>query len=172
MSPELIKIIGTVGQILGIVVVGLAILSYQMPTKKSVMTVQICTTSVMSTHYLLIGAYPGMAMNIFGIVRNVIYYKTKSENKYLPIILSAVIGIIGFISWDGYHSLLAIAGLVINSYSLSKDPQFLRKSILVSSPLVLIYDIMVMSVGGILLESLSIVSAVIGIVRFRKDKTM
>ena len=51
-----------------------------------------------------------------------------------------------------------------------RDPQNIRKSILVTSPLVLIYNIFEFSIGGIANESLSIVSSLIGIVRDKKAK--
>ena len=45
----------------------------------------------------------------------------------------------------------------------------MRKSILVTSPLVLIYDVFTLSIGGIVYETVAIVSSIIGIVRYRKD---
>ena len=45
----------------------------------------------------------------------------------------------------------------------------IRKSILVTCPLALIYNILVASVGGTVLESVNIVSAAIGIYRYRKQ---
>ena len=73
------------------------------------------------------------------------------------------------ITWDNIYSLLVITGLVINSLCMSfKNPHNIRKSILVTSPLVLIYDIIVSSVGGAVYESIAIISAVIGIIRYSK----
>ncbi|MBQ3591957.1 MAG: YgjV family protein, partial [Clostridia bacterium] len=50
-----------------------------------------------------------------------------------------------------------------------RSPQLLRISILFTCSLILVYNIFVFSIGGILNESVSIVSAAIGIVRFTKN---
>ena len=79
-----------------------------------------------------------------------------------------VMCILGATSWQGIHSLLIIAGLAINAVFVALGvPQWLRKSILLTSTLVLIYNIIEFSVGGIANEVLAIASAVVGIVRFR-----
>ena len=78
-------------------------------------------------------------------------------------------GIVGLLSWQGYYSIFVVLGLVINTYCLSfANPQYIRTSILVSSPLVLTYDAFVMSIGGVIYESVVIVSSIIGMIRYRK----
>lgn len=84
-------------------------------------------------------------------------------------ILGQLFGLSGLMTWQGYYSLYVIAGVAINTLCLAfTDTQKTRASILVSSPLVLIYDVFVMSIGGIINESVVIVSPIIGIVRFKK----
>lgn len=64
-----------------------------------------------------------------------------------------------------------IAGLVINSLCLSlQNPHLVRKSILLTSTMVLIYDILLPSVSGAVYESIAIISSVIGLVRYRKEQ--
>jgi hypothetical protein len=64
-----------------------------------------------------------------------------------------------------------LLGLVINTVCMAfPDAQKVRKSILVTSPLVLTYDVFVLSVGGIVYESVAILSSLIGILRNRKNK--
>ena len=62
-------------------------------------------------------------------------------------------------------------GIGINTYCMSSsDAQFIRKSVLVTSPLVLTYDIFARSIGGSIYESVALVSAAIGVVRHLKTK--
>ena len=62
-----------------------------------------------------------------------------------------------------------VLGLVINTLCFSlPNPQNIRKSILVTSPLVLIYDIFVLSIGGAIYESVAIISSIIGIIAHNK----
>ena len=61
--------------------------------------------------------------------------------------------------------------LAINTVFMALGvPQWLRKSILLTSMLILIYNILEFSVGGMINEVLAISSVVVGIVRFRKEK--
>ena len=58
---------------------------------------------------------------------------------------------------------------MINTMYLSvQSPQTIRKSILLTSTMILIYDIFVSSYGGIINEALAITSSIIGIIRMGK----
>lgn len=161
-----------VGQIMGFIAVALGFVSFQMRTQKKLLVIQIATTIAFCLHYWLIGATSGMMMNMLGIVRNIAYYhkdKKIFSGMKCPVFFAVLMGIVGILSWQGYYSIFVLLGLVINTVCLSfTDPQNIRKSILVSSPLVLIYDAFVLSVGGMIYESVVIVSSIIGIVRYRK----
>ncbi len=168
------SVVYIIGQALGIVAIALGFLSYQMKTRESLVFAQFATAICFVLHYLMIGAYSGMALNIISVIRNFTYYqlgKKGSVAKVWAIIFSVVMGIMGILSWQNIYSIFVVLGLIINSYCMSfSNPQSIRKSILVTSPLVLIYDILVLSIGGAVYESIAIISAVIGIVRTHKAK--
>ena len=163
-----------VGQIMGFVAVVLGFVSFQMRTQKQLLVVQTATTIAFCIHYYLIGATSGLMLNLLGIVRNLAYYhkdKPLFSGKKCPIFFAVVMGIVGMLSWQGYYSIFVVMGLVINTVCLSfTNPQNIRKSILVSSPLVLAYDAFVLSIGGVIYESVVIISSIIGIVRYRQEK--
>ena len=162
-----------IGQAMGFIAVVLGFLSFQMRTQKQLLLVQTATTIAFCIHYYLIGATSGLMMNLLGIARNLAYYhkdKPIFSGKKCPIFFAVVMGVVGLLSWQGYYSIFVVLGLVINTICLSfDDPQKIRKSILVTSPLVLIYDAFVLSIGGMIYESVVIVSSVIGILRYRKQ---
>ena len=163
-----------IGQALGIVAVILGFVTYQMKSPKALLIVNLITCGVFCLHYLMIGAYSGMALNIISVIRNFTYFqlgKKGSVAKGWAIAFSIVMGVMGVLSWQNWYSIFVVLGLIINSYCMSfSNPQNIRKSILVTSPLVLIYDVLVLSVGGAVYESIAIVSAVIGIVRTYKKQ--
>ena len=160
------------GQIMGFMAVVLGFVSFQMHTQKQLLVVQTATTIAFCIHYYLIGANSGLILNLLGIARNLAYYHKERpifSGKKCPIFFAVTMGIVGLLSWQGYYSIFILLGLVINTLCLSfTDPQKIRTSILVTSPMVLIYDAFVMSVGGVIYESVVIVSSVIGIIRYRK----
>lgn len=163
-----------IGQIMGFVAVVLGFISFQMRTQKQLLVVQTATTIAFCIHYYLIGATSGLMLNLLGIVRNLAYYhkdKPIFSGWKCPVFFAIVMGAVGLMSWQAYYSIFIVLGLVINTVCLSfVNPQNIRKSILVSSPLVLLYDVFVMSFGGVIYESVVIVSSIIGIVRYRRQK--
>ena len=163
-----------IGQILGGVAVALGFVSYQMKTKRSLLLLQIAVSAVFCIHYYLIDATAGAALNFLSIVRNSTYYfkdKGQGVSKAFPITFMVISAIAGIALWEAWYSVFAVLGLVIHTGCMSiHNPQTVRKSILVTSPLVLLYDAFALSFGGMIYESVAIVSSIVGIVRYRKSR--
>ena len=163
-----------IGQVLGILATIVTVISYQMNTKKSLLLVQTAATTCTCLAYLFLGAASGFALNVVCIIRNVVFYFQKDTGRTHRIsaaLLALAMVVLGLLSWQGPVSLLIIAALAANTIFLSfGNPQLLRKSILGTSTLVLLYNIFVFSLGGIANESLSIFSSAVGIARFRREK--
>ena len=161
-----------IGQIFGVIAISLGFVSYQMKTQGQIILVQALTGLVFVIHYLMIGAYTGMAMNLVGVIRCIVYYfrnKRGSTEKVTPIVFTVVMAAMGIFTWNAWYSVFMFLGLVINTLCLAlSDPQKLRISVLITCPLVLIYDVFTASIGGIVYESVAITSSIIGIVRNRK----
>ena len=168
------NLIYLIGQALGVVAVILGFVSYQVRTQKQLLLVQTVTTLVFVIHYLMIGAMAGMALNLVAMVRNIVYSRRDLKvfsAKWWPIAFAVIMGFMGLLSWQGWYSIFVVVGLVINSLCMAfRDPQKIRKSILVTSPLVLVYNAFALSFGGMIYESVAIISALIGIIRFRRTK--
>ena len=166
MLPEIL------GQTLGIIATLITALSYQANTKRKLLFIQSVATLCTCISYLLLGATSGFALNIVCLIRNVCFYfqkKGKTPFYISTSIFVVMMGILGTMSRQGPISLLIIVALAANTFFLSLGkPQMLRYSILVTSLMVLIYNIYVLAIGGILNESIAILSAFIGIIRFRK----
>ena len=163
-----------IAQILGVFAIILGFVSYQTKSSKSVLALQSLTTVTFTVHYLLLNAYSGMIMNAVGIIRNFFYY--NSEKKFFswkgwPIVFALASGTLGVFAWGAWYSVFVVAGLVINTVCMSfRNAQNIRKSILVTSPMVLTYDIFVTSWTGAVYETVAIVSSAVGLYRFYSAK--
>ena len=162
------------GQIIGILATVITALSYQMNTKKSLLLTQSLATACTCISYLFLGASSGFALNIVCLVRNGCFYYLKEGKTPIYIstaILATAMVILGALSWQGPISLLMIIALAVNTVFLSLGkPQILRYSILLTSSMILIYNIYVFTIGGMLNESIAIFSSLIGIIRFRRGR--
>ena len=172
------KAIFFIGQGLGVLAIILGFINYQMKTRKQVLIVNSLITICFVLHYVCLGAWTGMVLNLVAAIRNVVFYfagKNGKVNKIIPICFAIVMGLMGLtaslIAREGWYFIFSVAGLVINSYAMSfSNPNNIRKSILITSPMVIVYNCFVLSFSGIVFESVAIISSIIGIIRFRNDK--
>ena len=169
-----------IGQTLGILATLLTFLSYQVNTKNRLLIIQTTATALTCASYFFLDALSGLVLNIVCITRNVTFYFQDSGtivNRICASVLSIIMVFLGALSWEAWYSILLILALATNTLFLSfGNPQLLRKSILVTSSMVLAYNCFVLSIGGIANESLAIISSIIGIILFCKrnkpaDKT-
>lgn len=162
-----------IGQGMGLIAIFLGFVSYQMKNQRQLILAQSATALCFCIHYLLLGAITGLALNGVALVRNGAYYFRNQKGQKgwaLPIAFAVVMGGMGVWAWEGWYSLFSIVGLVINTLCLAAPhPQQVRKSILVTSPLVIIYNVFVFSIGGVIYESVAIISSIVGIWRSRQQ---
>ena len=164
-----------IGQIFGVVATCLTFLSYQASTKRNLLIIQSLGTMCTAISYLFLGATSGFVLNIVCIIRNVVFYFQKQGSKaslISGVAFAVVMVVLGAFFWQGWVSILIIVALAANTVFLSFGKlQLLRKSILATSTIVLVYNVFVFSVGGIINEALTIVSSIIGLIRFYKSET-
>ena len=162
-----------IGQILGIIATVITFISYQVNTKSRLLIIQTTATLCTCLSFLFLGASTGFALNIVCIVRNVAFFFQKDKSTahtVTALALSLTMVALGVLSWQGPVSLLIMIALAANTlFMATGNPQLLRKSVIVTSGMILVYNAIVFSIGGMTNEGISIVSSIIGIIRFRKE---
>lgn len=169
-----------IAQGLGVIAIILGFINYIVKTRGQVLFVNSVTTVCFVLHYLCLGAWAGMALNFVALIRNIVYYyagKNGKVSKALAIVFTVIMGAMGItislLAKEGWYFILSVVALMINSFAMSfSNPNHIRKSILITSPLVLAYDCFVLSVGGAVYESVAIVSAIIGLIRYKKKASV
>jgi hypothetical protein len=153
-----------------------------MKDRKTILLVQAIGIALITTQYFMIGATSGAVLNCVCLLRTVFFYfadgKIKSLllKKYLfPTFFTILICAFAIFSWEGWYSIFILLCLAINSFCVGAcNPQNLRKSMIFTCILAFIYNVYVFSIGGMANEILSLISALIGIIRYKKtqlDKT-
>ena len=160
------------GQAVGIAAMAFGLFCFQMKTARKLLTVQLIASILFVIHYLMIGGVSAAVLHGVCGVRNIVYQYIERKNisiRPYSILFAVIIALLGAVSWQGWYSVFVVLGLGINTVCMSfKNAQNIRKSILITAPLVIIYNIFVCSVGGIIHEGAEIVSSVIGLIRFNK----
>lgn len=162
-----------IGQVLGFLAPILMFVSYQTKSPKKLLMIQNAGVVSIIIHYLLIGASSGFLLNVACLIRNFVYYYNNVKlfkHPFCPYVLALLIGGLGALSWQGPVSLLIILALMANTVFMSlNNNQILRISVIFTCSMILTYNFFVHSYAGMLNEGISMVSAIIGIYRYRKQ---
>lgn len=164
-----------ISQVIGFAAAALLLFSFQQRTHRRIVAMQFCSGLLFALQYFMLGAYEGMVGNIVGFSRCIAYCfrgKSKfSDSIACPIVFAALAGIGGLITYTGPVSLLPMAAMMISSFVMwNPKTQELRALTLPTSLMWLIYNIICNSYSGTLTEILSILSIIIGLIRFRTKK--
>lgn len=161
-----------IGQIVGIFAAAILIFSFQFKDNKKLFIMQICSCTLFTTHYMLLGlggdpiAFSGMAQNFGGLLfRVALLLSEKYKKLSSPIVLSALCAYCAVTAVLTYTpgnvvSLLPMVGNIIGLGAMwVKKPNVIRISQLTfMSPCWLVYNIFTFSISGIITESFNIIS--------------
>jgi len=164
-----------VAQVLGFMAMASSALTFQMRTYKRLMLMQMLTAVLFGVHFFMLDTTTGVLLNAVAIVRNSVFLnrdkKFFSYNWWTVLFAVAMVVVAVFFGWEGWQSGLFAAAMVCNTISFSmRKPQNVRKLILLCAPLALVYDIVSGSVGGICNEIMAMVSAVVGLIRYKNKE--
>lgn len=152
--------------ILGIIA---SIISFQCRRHKPLMIFRTLNELLFAVQYLMLGAYTGMAMNIVGCIRNMMFAKmVEKEKNTIParIFFSTAFIVFCLATWAGAKSILIGVAKVISTFAYgSKSTGIVRLLVLFTSIAWLSYNFMVGSYAGFACEAISICSILTGIIR-------
>lgn len=104
-------------QLIGVLGILSSIISFQCKRHNFVMLFRTLNEFVFAIQYFLLGAYTGMAMNLVGCVRNIMFAKQVSGNKNTSFVRKNIL--ITSSSWLVYNALVfSIAGVVNEAFTI------------------------------------------------------
>lgn len=160
--------------ILGYIATVALVLSFQNKKEKTLFIFQIISGFFFVLHYGLNGNYTGMAMDGICFIRALFLY-TKNKclcGKISEIVLLIIIIGLGVWTYDGFFTIfptIALFASTIATYTNNSDKIRLVE-ISITSPSWLTYNIYVLSIPGIICESLNILSVIIYYIRSSKKQ--
>lgn len=163
-------------QIIGIAAMAASVYSFQLNKHKHIMIVQIIATALFGIQYYLLGAFTGAMLDAVGVVRDIVFYnkdKKWASGNVWTVVFSLMMVVFGIVTYQGVASIFMIVSMVFNTITFSfTKPKLVRRTILIASPFMLVYNILTGSIGGIINEIFAEISSVVGMFRhdFKKDK--
>ncbi len=168
----------TAAQIIGIIAMMLSVTSFQMKTKKMIIVLQCLTGVVFATHYFMLPDGIGLAgavVNVIAIVRNLVFYfnyKPIFKSRFWVVFFCVVMGGSAIVSRPEPISVFMCIAMVFNTLAVAAEkPIDTRKRILISSPFAFVYNVVIMSIGGIMNEALVEIITLITFIRETKKNS-
>ena len=167
-----------IGQIVGIIAMFMNIIAVQFKKPRQLFICRLIGCCLWSLNFLLLGSPTGAIMNLIDVVRSIFLLRKETSTKTFLWITLAMFTVAGLLTMDYSLSLLMVIDILITISQLvdtagmwTNNIKVIRRCQLFAiSPVWLIHNIAVFSIGGILTESFTIVSTLIAMYRYRNYK--
>jgi len=167
-------------QAVGIVAMTIHMLSFQRPTQKGILRMQLVSSLLFAFHFGVIGAITGSILNLIGAGRAVVFgnreKKWARSKWWLPLFITLYLAayvltftVFGKEATPGNLVLefLPVMGMTVSNVSFLLDNERkLRILALINSPLWMVYNGISGSIGGTVTEIFSLISVIVAIIRF------
>jgi len=171
-----LTIIYVLSQVFVIINAALLMATYQLKTRKSILTVSFMALLANGLAYVLLSAWSGLAMVFVAMIRNIIFMIDEKKNgksdkiTKKDIVILAVLYAISIISaiytYEGFLSLMSVFATMLYTYSVWQKKTSVYKILgIIIEVIWIIYNIYILSIFGIIVEIFLLISAVIGIIR-------
>ena len=160
-----------IAQFVGIVGMILLATCFQANSKKKTLTIKFLADITWGIHYFLLGGLSGVVLNVIGAARETVFYFEKNEKrmKVWLIVFVTINWVIGLITMKELYNLLPTICSAVATYSFwQKDLKVIRILALVNAVVMFTYDIFLISYVGMISESVTVISALTALYRYRK----
>ena len=154
-------------QIIGFIAWLLLGLSYYRKDTDHILVFQVISTILFCLHYYLLGAYSGLLICIYEVIRDYSYYKTDKDN-YIFVGSALVYGVSAYITFTSLLDLFPYFASLMDGFFLTKKRRIVVFGAIVTYTLWFIYDMYAMSYSGAITDGIIIISNLY-IFLFRKE---
>ena len=164
-----------IAQFFGLLSIVFNIITVHFNSKEKILICMIISNSVVAIQFFLLNAITGGIISIINVVRCIIFYLFKVENKepskIVLLAFEAIVIIYGIISWQNIWSILPIIATLTYNYGAWQNDILKIKYI---SAIIgfewSIYDIAVKAYVGFIQGVILVISSIIAIIRYKKLK--
>lgn len=167
-------------QVFIIINYALLAISYYCKNRKTVLIISFMAVIANGLSYVFLNAYSGLAMCILALIRNIIFLidekkngksdKIQKKDVFILIILYAIAIVSAVFTYEGVLSLLSVVGTMLYTYSVWQKKTIIYKFMGIPVGIAwIIYNVYIMSIFGIILESVLLISSIIGYILELKE---
>lgn len=158
----------------GIIAVVLAIIAYQCKGRTKLLIVQSVCSAFWVLYFLMLGAFIGMAMNFFNVIRNLIFsqkekHKWANSPAWLCVFLAIILTfcVLTFNNWYDIISIVGTVILTIGNFCSNKKTILILS--LIGSPMWVVYGLFAGSYVGVASDALNIFAISYALIKHIKE---
>jgi len=147
--------------------------TYYLKDRKKILVLNFLGLVANMVVYILLNAWTGLAMTVVALIRNIIFIIDENKNgkrqniTRADIIILVILYMISVVSavftYDGFFSLLSVFATMLYTYSVWQKKTKTYKLLGIPTGILWIaYNVYIMSIFGIILESVLLICSVIG----------
>ncbi len=152
--------------------------TYYTTSRRKILLYSMLANLFMGASYMLLMAWSGLVMALLAVLRSVIFAKyiddkiSTKKDILILFIFYIMVGILEAITYDGFLSLLPMLAILMYTFAVWQKNSTVYKILGVLVSIVwIIYNIYVNSIFGIILETIMVISAIIGILKDKRNKS-
>ena len=162
-------------QVFTIIMYILLATTYYLKDRKKILVLNFLGLVANIVVYILLNAWTGFAMTVVALIRNIIFILDENKNgkrqniTRADIIILVILYVISVVSavftYDGFFSLLSVFATMLYTYSVWQKNTKIYKLLGIPTGILWIsYNVYIMSIFGIILESVLLICSIIGYV--------
>lgn len=162
---------GIWGQIVGIIAMIAITLSFQCKSNLKLTIVMGIGALMFALSYLLLGQPSATLFNIVTVICSLVCLKDKLKNKYVFLIIALLYALATYLTFDRWWTVILMFAQLVTSYSLMfRSGKFIRNlRFFFVSPIWLINNSLIcFNIGGLICESITMISIIVSFIRYRK----
>ena len=144
-------------QLFGILAWLTLLLSYYRKNTDKILFVQIISVIFYLLNYLFLGAWTGLIVVIFELVRDSLYYKTDKDNLLFILTIPFYI-FLAYFARNNFIELIPILASLLEGYTLTKHKKIVVPGAIIVYSMWVLYDIVVKAYTGALTDGLIVIS--------------
>ena len=163
-----------IAQIIGFIAMAIVVITYQCKSQRKILILLMVSAFVWCVHFLVLGKYTAVLLNLLSAFRCVIYAchsdgKKWAQGVWIPIVFGIVCSVSTIFTWGGLIDILPLVSTFMYTYSnWQQNERRLKYITLPASMCWLVYNIVGGSVAGAINEGFAEISIIVYLVRTRK----
>lgn len=159
-------------------------LTYYAKDRKKVLILSFSSIIATGMSYIFLNAWSGLAMCVIALIRNIIFLLDEKKNGkrdtidkkdiFILIILYSISIISAILTYNGFLSLLSVFGTMLYTYSVWQKKTIIYKLLGIPVGILwILYNLYIMSIFGIILETILLICSITGyVLEIRNKKTV